>query len=81
MQYSNVTFQRVILHIPNLIMDLDAEYKQLREDLYQLGFHQPLPIGSLALVQALLLDLVKTTLNLKKLHGENQQLLKVNNPN
>lgn len=58
-------------------MNLDAEYKQVREDLYQMGFNQPLPIGSLALVQALLGDLVKTTNSLKRLNDENQQLLKV----
>lgn len=59
-------------------MDLDAEYSQVREDLYKLGYHQPVPIGSLAIVKALLGDLVKTTINLKKLNEANQHLLKVN---
>lgn len=58
-------------------MNIDAEYSKVREQLYQLGFQQPLPIGSLALARALLADLMKTTNNLKQLNEQNQLLLKV----
>lgn len=55
----------------------DARYALVRDQLYQLGFEQPMPLGSLALVSTLLEDLVKTTGNLKRFDEENQQLKKV----
>lgn len=58
-------------------MDLDSRYSLVRDKLYTLGFDQPLPIGSLGLVTALLDDLVKTTSNLKATKDENKQLLEV----
>lgn len=56
---------------------VDARYAIVRDQLYQLGFEQPMPLGSLALVSTLLDDLVKTTGNLKRFDEENQQLKKV----
>lgn len=47
-------------------MNIDARHKLLREKLDSLGFTQPLPIGSLAIVSALLDDLVLGTKKLKE---------------
>lgn len=46
-------------------MDIDARHTLLREKLNSLGFTQPLPFGSLAIVSALLDDLILTNKNLK----------------
>lgn len=46
-------------------MDIDARHSLLREKLNNLGFTQPLPIGSLAIVSALLDDLILTNKHLK----------------
>lgn len=59
-------------------MDLDSRYSIVRDKLYTLGFDQPLPIGSLGIVTALLDDLVKTTSNFKTTKDANKQLLQVN---
>lgn len=47
------------------MMDIDARYSLLREKLNNYGFTQPLPFGSLAIVSALLDDLIVTNKNLK----------------
>lgn len=47
-------------------MDINARHKLLREKLDSLGFTQPLPIGSLAIVSALLDDLVLSSKKLKE---------------
>lgn len=47
------------------MMDIDARHSLLRAKLNNLGFTQPLPIGSLAIVSALLDDLVLTNKQLK----------------
>lgn len=60
-------------------MSLDATYSIIRDKLYSLGFDQPLPIGSLPIVTALLDDLLKTGDNLKEIKDENKQLLRVGN--
>lgn len=56
-------------------MDLDARHSFLREKLDTLGFTQPLPYGSLAIVSAILDDLIVTTNNLKK---SKKQILQLN---
>lgn len=45
-------------------MDIDVRHSLLREKLNALGFTQPLPFGSLAIVSALLDDLILTNKNL-----------------
>lgn len=52
-------------------MNIDARHKLLREKLDSLGFSQPLPIGSLAIVSALLDDLV---LSNKKINEAKQTI-------
>lgn len=47
-------------------MGIDARHKLLREKLDSMGFTQPLPIGSLAIVSALLDDIVLGTHKLKE---------------
>lgn len=58
-------------------MDVDARYSVLREKLDTLGFTQPLPIGSLAVVTAILDDLILTTNSLKHAKREIIQLKEV----
>lgn len=58
-------------------MDTESHYSLLRDKLDALGFHQPLPIGSLAIVSALLNDLVLTTKNFKDAKTQINQLTKV----
>lgn len=58
-------------------MDTESHYSLLREKLDALGFHQPLPIGSLTIVSALLNDLVLTTKNFKNAKTQIEQLNKV----
>lgn len=59
-------------------MDVDARYSLLRDKLDTLGFTQPLPIGSLAIVAAILDDLILTTNSLKHAKKEVSQLREVN---
>lgn len=47
------------------MMDIEARHSLLREKLNNYGFTQPLPIGSIAVVSALLDDLILTNKNLK----------------
>lgn len=56
-------------------MSLDKRHLQLRQQLDALGFNQPLPIGALGLVSALLDDLIQTTESLKEAKDEINQLL------
>ena len=58
-------------------MNFDTEYSKIREQLYKLGFDQPLPIGSLPIVTALLDDLIIQTSHLKKTKDANNKLLEV----
>lgn len=58
-------------------MNIDARHKLLREKLDSLGFTQPLPIGSLAIVSALLDDLVLGTKKLKEAKQTNASLEQV----
>lgn len=58
-------------------MDLDTRYAITRDRAYSLGFEQPLPIGSLAIVTALLDELVQTSGNLKHAQAANKQLQEV----
>lgn len=58
-------------------MDLDTRYSLTRDRLYTLGFEQPLPIGSLAIVTALLDEIVQTSNNLKHAQESNKQLQEV----
>lgn len=58
-------------------MDIESHYSLLRDKLDALGFHQPLPIGSLTIVSALLNDLVLTTKNFKDAKSQINQLKKV----
>lgn len=58
-------------------MDTESHYSLLRDKLDALGFHQPLPIGSLAIVSALLNDLVLTTKHFKDAKTQINQLNKV----
>lgn len=58
-------------------MDIDARFSLLREKLNGLGFTQPLPIGSLAIVSALLDDLILTNKNLKDAKNKISKLEKV----
>lgn len=58
-------------------MDIDARYSLLRGKLNNLGFTQPLPLGSLAIVSALLDDLVLTEKNLKDAKKKTCELEKV----
>lgn len=59
------------------MMDIDARHSFLREKLNSLGFTQPLPFGSLAIVSALLDDLILTTKNLKDAKRTVSELEKV----
>lgn len=56
---------------------LESRYKDLREQLYTLGFHQQLPIGSIGIVSALLEDLIKVTDSYKKSKQTVNNLLEV----
>lgn len=56
-------------------MSLDKRHLQLRQQLDALGFNQPLPIGALGLVTALLDDLIHTTESLKEAKDEINLLL------
>lgn len=58
-------------------MDIDARHTLLREKLNSLGFTQPLPFGSLAIVSALLDDLILTNKNLKHANKSISELEKV----
>lgn len=58
-------------------MDIDARHTLLREKLNSLGFTQPLPFGSLAVVSALLDDLILTNKNLKDAKKTISELEKV----
>lgn len=58
-------------------MDLDTRYTITRERAYSLGFDQPLPIGSLAIVTALLDELLQSSANLKNAQASNRQLHEV----
>lgn len=58
-------------------MDLDSRYSLVRDQLYRLGFEQPLPIGSLPIVTALLESSVKTDAALRQCKDENKKLLEV----
>lgn len=58
-------------------MDIDARHSLLRDKLDNLGFTQPLPIGSLAIVSALLDDLITVKNSLKQAKLEAAQLKKV----
>lgn len=58
-------------------MDIDARHTLLREKLNSLGFTQPLPFGSLAIVSALLDDLILTNENLKDAKKSIAELNKV----
>lgn len=58
-------------------MDLDSRYQSVRDQLYQLGFEQPLPIGSLPIVTALLESSVKTDAALRQCKEQNKKLLEV----
>uniref|UniRef100_A0A336K4M7 CSON010707 protein n=1 Tax=Culicoides sonorensis TaxID=179676 RepID=A0A336K4M7_CULSO len=56
-------------------MSLDERHLQLRKHLDKLGFNQPLPIGAIGLVSALVDDLIQTTESLKEAKVEIAQLL------
>lgn len=58
-------------------MDVESRYTFLREKLHDMGFTQPLPIGSLAVVSALLDDLILTNKNLKNAKKKISELEKV----
>lgn len=58
-------------------MDIDARHSLLREKLNSLGFTQPLPFGSLAVVSALLDDLILTNKNFKDAKKTISELEKV----
>ncbi|KAJ6642911.1 Centrosomal protein of 135 kDa [Pseudolycoriella hygida] len=58
---------------------LDSRYKDVREQLYTLGFHQQLPIGSMSIVSALLEDLIKVTDRYKQSKETVQNLLEEKN--
>lgn len=60
-------------------MDIEARHALLRSKLDKLGFNQPLPIGSFAIVTALLNDLVLTTSSLKAAKDEISRLNEVRN--
>lgn len=51
--------------------------QDLREQLYTLGFHQQLPIGSMSIVSALLEDLIKVTDSYKQSKQTVKNLLEV----
>ncbi|XP_063697169.1 centrosomal protein of 135 kDa-like [Culicoides brevitarsis] len=51
-------------------MSLDEKQLQLRKHLDKLGFHQPLPIGAIGLVSALVDDLIQTTESLREAKQE-----------
>lgn len=59
-------------------MNLDNRYALLRNKLDNLGFSQPLPIGALSIVSAILDDLILTTNSLKRAKDEIVQLQEVN---
>lgn len=64
--------------IPNKsMMDINERHSLLRDKLNNLGFTQPLPFGSLAIVSALLDDLILTNKNLKDARKTISQLEKV----
>lgn len=56
---------------------VDAHYNRIREQLYVLGFDQPLPLGAVALVGRMLDDLVQTTAALQRTEAANAQLMQV----
>lgn len=58
-------------------MNADNRYSLLRNKLDTLGFTQPLPIGALSIVSAILDDLVLTTNSLKRAKDEVAQLQEV----
>lgn len=58
-------------------MNVDNRYSLLRNKLDTLGFTQPLPIGALSIVSAILDDLVLTTNSLKRAKEEITQLQEV----
>lgn len=56
---------------------MDNRYALLRNKLDTLGFVQPLPIGALSIVSAILDDLILTTNSLKRAKEEIAQLQEV----
>lgn len=58
-------------------MDIEARHTFLREKLNSYGFTQPLPVGSIAIVSALLDDLILTNKHLKDAKKTNAELEKV----
>lgn len=58
-------------------MNIDTRHSMLRNKLETLGFTQPLPIGALAIVSAILDDLILTTNSLKRAKEEISQLNEV----
>lgn len=58
-------------------MNNDNRYALLRNKLDAMGFTQPLPIGALSIVSAILDDLVLTTNSLKHAKAEIGQLQEV----
>lgn len=61
------------------MMDIDARHSLLRDKLNNYGFTQPLPIGSIAIVSALLDDLILTNKNLKDAKKTIAELQRVSN--
>lgn len=59
-------------------MDVNARHALLREKLDKLGFTQPLPISSIALVSALLDDLILSNNKLTEAKKTVTKLQKVN---
>lgn len=59
------------------IFEINERHSYLRNKLDILGFNQPLPIGALSVVSAILDDLIKTTDSLKKSKEELNQLREV----
>lgn len=59
------------------VFDLNERHSYLRNKLDILGFKQPLPIGAISVVGAILDDLIKTTESLKKSKEELNQLREV----
>jgi len=58
-------------------MDIDSRYTTIRNRLDTLGFCQPLPIGALGVVSAILDDLIQTTDSFKKAKYELIELKQV----